>query len=422
MSNKKKNKKYIQAVKYYDNGELDKALKKCEESISESLKNSATLNLKGLILYQKGDIQGAVATWRINADFNEDSIAKNYIRDSKEDKKRLNFYKEGEVLLAKGLIDQAILKFEMCRVSDFNTIKVNLALANCYLKKEEYSHVEVYLTKVLSVDKNNLKALKILKELKKITGTNLQIANNKGVGKKLVGTSLAIIIVILGIYVGNTIKDSKKELNKIGEDKLIQDDNSTLEEEIKIEEKDRNLNNKIEETKEDLVDIGILEEMISSKEYDKIHEVILKTNKDKLQGKEKSLLLKAENLLKDYGVEYFYNKGMADYEKRNYEEAKTNFEKGYLYGKESYLYEHLIYFIAAIEDRNKATLEAIKYYEEYYKGYKSGSYFEEALYRLAILYQGEDLDKSIAYAEELKYNRPKSIYNNEKISDLLEKQ
>lgn len=137
MSNKNKNKKYIKAVKYYEKGELDKALKKCEESISESLKNFTTLNLKGLLLYLKGDLQGAVATWRINADFNENLIAKNYIRDSKEDKKRWDFYKEGEVLLAKGLIDQAILKLDMCGVSDFNTIKVNLALANCYFRKSE---------------------------------------------------------------------------------------------------------------------------------------------------------------------------------------------------------------------------------------------------------------------------------------------
>lgn len=416
MSNK--NKKYIKAVKYYEKGELDKALKKCEESISESLKNFTTLNLKGLLLYLKGDLQGAVATWRINADFNENLIAKNYIRDSKEDKKRWDFYKEGEVLLAKGLIDQAILKLDMCGVSDFNTIKVNLALANCYFRKSEYSHVEVYLTKVLSVDKNNLKALKIAKELKKITGTSLQITNNKDMGKKVLSIFVGVTIMVFGIYVGSDmIREAKKEVNNIEEN----DDNSILEEENKIEE-DRDLNNKIEETKEeDLVDIDILEDLINNKEYDKIHEVILKTNKDKLEEKEKSLLLKAEKLLKDDGVEYFYNKGMADYNEKNYETAKINFEKGYLYGKESYLYEHLTYFIAAIEDRNNATLEAIRYYEEYYKTYKSGSYFEEALYRLAILYQGQDLGESIAYGEELKYNHPKSIYNNEKISNLLEK-
>ena len=41
MSKKRnKNKKYIMATKFYQNGEIDKALKKCEESIAEDLKNS----------------------------------------------------------------------------------------------------------------------------------------------------------------------------------------------------------------------------------------------------------------------------------------------------------------------------------------------------------------------------------------------
>ncbi|HEY5523841.1 MAG TPA: hypothetical protein VIK26_00730, partial [Clostridium sp.] len=65
----KKDKAYIKAVRYYEECEIEKAIKKCEESISDSLKNSSALNLKGLLLYLKGDLEGAVAQWKINSDF-----------------------------------------------------------------------------------------------------------------------------------------------------------------------------------------------------------------------------------------------------------------------------------------------------------------------------------------------------------------
>ena len=58
-TNKKKNKTYLKAVEYYDKGELDKAIKLCDECISQNLKNGSALNLKGLILYSKGDLEGA---------------------------------------------------------------------------------------------------------------------------------------------------------------------------------------------------------------------------------------------------------------------------------------------------------------------------------------------------------------------------
>ena len=54
MKQKNNNKLYSKAIKYYEEGKLEKALLQCEEAISLNLRNSAALNLKGLLLYLKG--------------------------------------------------------------------------------------------------------------------------------------------------------------------------------------------------------------------------------------------------------------------------------------------------------------------------------------------------------------------------------
>ena len=424
MSNKNKNKKYVQAVKYYEEGELDKALKKCEEGISESLKNSGTLNFKGLLLYIKGDLQGALATWRINADFNDDSIAKNYINDAKQDKERLRLYKEGEVLLAKLSVSDAIGKFEKCKESDFNAVKVNLALASCYLKKADYPKVGVYLTKVLSMDKQNLQAIKLAKELKQITGENLQVMKSyEWINKVLIGTLACVVLGVCIVGGGKLIQnvDFASLVSRNSEDEEVEEniDLEVTEEQNTSENQKQEEVKTTENTEQKLVDVEALEVLIRKENFNDIYKSISSLDKSKLDEKEQAVVLKAENLLKDKGIDHFYNNGMDDFKNKNYQNAKENFEKAYKYGKQSYLYPHVVYFIAAIADKNNNSADAIKLYEEYYKNYKKGDYFEEALYRLAILYEAQDKDKSLAYAEELKYDHPDSIYNNEKIKELL---
>ena len=40
---------YLKAKKFYDSGELDKAIEYCNYSIGENIKNPSALNLKGLL-------------------------------------------------------------------------------------------------------------------------------------------------------------------------------------------------------------------------------------------------------------------------------------------------------------------------------------------------------------------------------------
>ncbi|MGG7178913.1 tetratricopeptide repeat protein [Clostridium paraputrificum] len=414
MSNKQKNKLYIKATGYYEKGEIDKALETCEEAISENLKDSAILNLKGLLLYIKGDLQGALTSWRINADFNDDSMAKGYIKDVKKDKERLDLYNKSEELIKKIKIDEAIILLNKCLESDFNSIKVNIALARCYLRKGEYSTASVYITKALDIDRNNQIAKVLAKELKEFAGIELEVVRKQFWIKPMLVAILVGIICIVGIKVYNMSWNNADNSNVAEELDKHQEENIDSIKENDEEEKG--------ETKvEALVNIDEIEKSINNKDYSSLYELLKNLNANGLKGKEKALYVKGVEILETEGVDTFYKSGMNFYEKGELTLAKDEFYKAYKYGKESYLYPHIVFFNAVVNEKSNNNLESIKYYEEYYQNYKDGNYIEETLYKLALLYKEEDIDKSIGFATELRNSNPNSIYNNDTISNLLEK-
>lgn len=427
MNNKKKNKYYIKAIKYFDIGEFQKALKMCEVGIAEDLKNAATLNLKGLLLYLKGDLKGAIATWKINSDFNDDEMAKGYILDSKQDNEKIGFFKEGEVFLARLMIDKAIEKFTSCAESDFNSIKVNTCLAICYFKKGEYSLASAHISRALSTDKNFIQAIHVAKELEKFSGSKLEIQ------KKDYSTQILVSVVLIAFIAIGTVSmflliskkdNSMAEIteNNNNQEQISENMNNQTNEDKNASEATKTVNEATktgETNKEPIVTMNDIEEAIASGNYDELYTKIKSINKEGLQDKERAIYSKAEQALSEGGVKQFYMRGFDYYKNKDYVKAKEYFDKGYEYGQKSYLYPELTFFSAALADKTKDNSEAIKLYEAYYRNYKKGDYFEETLYNLAIIYKDIDIDKSLKYANELKYDHPKSIYNNENISKLL---
>ena len=88
----KLNKIYEKSMDNYNKGYIEKALEECEKGISLNLKDVRLLNLKGMLLYIKGDLKGAIAVWKINKDYNNDEISKIYIRDAKKDEENIKLY------------------------------------------------------------------------------------------------------------------------------------------------------------------------------------------------------------------------------------------------------------------------------------------------------------------------------------------
>lgn len=419
MKAKKKNKTYLKASCLYEKGELDKAVKLCDECISTDLKNKSALNLKGLILYIKGDLKEARNQWKINADYNDDSIAKNYLFDSIKDAERLKLYREAVQDIKAVRINEALKKLSICRESDFNSIKVNMALAECYFKKGDYINCSVYVSNVLSTDKNNAEAKKMAKDLKKYDNIKLEAVSGNGYLRYILTILALLCFVVIGGFAVNFIIQNKEISTEVSqsdenEDKLQEEIEENVQEEVNDKE------DKGETNVENKINFSELSNSINEKKYDDVYNKLQAIKPDSLSGSEKSIYYNGKQLLEKEGVDYFYKKGYELYINKSYSEASVQFTKGCTYGKDNYLYPHLIFFNAACYEAAGNPDEAIKYYEEYYRRFHNSDYIAETVYKLALLYKDKDMDKAEAYAEEIRENYSSSMYNNDVISDLID--
>lgn len=392
---KQKNKNYKKALKYYEEGDINKALSFLEKSISENLKNSGALNLKALLLYIKGDLEEAITCFRINYEYNNDLIAKEYIIDVESDRERLALYNKAIKEINSLNIDEAIKLLNICRESDFNSIKVNTALGICYLKKGMYDESLVYTKKALKLNSKDSVAKKIMNDLQEYG----DIDNKNPQYKKL---AFMILIIISGSLVVGA-----KFINRHQTNEVLEDNNLGI---VEIDEYDNY-------EKAIAINIEKLKGFIENRDFENINTFINENNNHML--KEESIYMEGINLLKEEGAEYFYNKGLEEYKKDELNKAKESFSIAHNYGKENYLYPHIVFFNGAVRDK-LGDLDSIKYYEEYLgSNSKVEGYIEECTYRLALLYKDINMDKSREYARIIQDKYSNSIYYNDIIKGIL---
>ncbi|SFC82720.1 tetratricopeptide repeat protein [Clostridium uliginosum] len=417
---KQNNKFYNKAIKYYQSGQINKALEICELGLSYSLKSSAILNLKGLLLYQKGNLEGAITVWKINKDFNNDVIAFNYINDAKEDQTRGQLYLLGEKKLKELNIQEAITLFEKCAESDFNSIKVNTALSLCYQKKGQFEKSIEHMNKALSIDKNSKMAKQIKKEL-------IEVKAYKDSSKKILLPliSLVVISLICGIAYNlpkyfKSNKDTNYNSIVSSQDKTTGDLQTNQNEEVQANKEQENLQ---EASKNDVSKTTFnsqkIMEAISKNDFDSMYLELNNVNEKNLKDEDKAIYRQCTDVLKTSGVENFYERAMKEFNSNNYEKAMLEFEKAYAYVGSSYLKEHVLFYSAVNLDKLSNTKEAVKMYEEYYNEYPKGVYTDNALYNVALLISNIDKDKSLYYATKLRDDFPNSIYLNNNITSIL---
>lgn len=423
---KRSKKAYDKAMDYYEKGKINKALDICELELSESLKNSAILNLKGLLLYQKGDLNGAITVWKINKDFNNDSIAKNYIKDVKADENRLELYRIGESELKKLKIDSAIEIFKKCAESDFNAIKVNTALALCYQRKGDFKNAQEYISKVLNIDENSITAKTIKKELEEVGVYN----EKKSFAKKgiIIFAIVVIVVICLGSYIGITIKwkDNKATNNveqiKPSEDIEQENNNEPDTETQGVVEENKSTENIIEneqKNKNTYFDREKLSTLIENNDVDEIYEELNNVKIEDVKEEDKDIYKQGIALLSGKGVEKFYEYGLWYFNQKNYDNAEIELNKAYEYCNGSYLKEHIIYYRASTLLQKGNNSDALKVYEEYYNQYHKGAYVQGVLYELALLDNDINKEKSKSYANTLINDYPGSIYINDYIANII---
>lgn len=365
------------AMDYYKNGKLDKALECCETGISRDLKNSNLLNLKGLLLYLRGDLQEAIAVWKINKEFNNDDMSKVYIDDSKNDNQKIDLFHKAQMDIKEFRVDEAIIKLKECAASDFNSIKVNNALAISYLRKGEYETAKIYVEKSLKIDKYNKGTLLVKAEIE-----NFLKSPKDDFIKGIIKIALGILIITLSIGAVYIIKLNNN--NKV----VLEENNPTDSNEILI-----NDNQEGDTTVEDVTETN------EEEKIDDIIPEVTNITQEELQEK----YIQASEL----------------FEEEKYTDV-INLLQGVVNNSlDIYLNEHVLFLLSTSYQYSNDINNSNKYYEEYSQKYINGSYIEEVCYKLALNYKDSNLEKSKEYAVIIKDNYPKSIYNNSVIDEII---
>lgn len=386
MKNNNK-KEYKKALNLYNNGYIDKAIEICEIGISRSLEDSNLLNLKGLILYLKGELEEAISLWKINKYHNDDEIAKAYLKDIEIDFNRRELFKESEELIRNLNIDEALQILMICKESDYNSINVNNALAICYMRKGEYVECQKCIDKVFSVDKYNIEAKSIKKEIDEILNIK---SNSSVVIKSIIITGIICIIITSGILIKGKLQNGFKDDAENNFEVVNKNGEVDASESIDVSNLDTNSESINTSTKESSNDID-------KKEDSNLNEHIL--NEDEIR----------EN----------YMKATDSFDEEKYNDTKVILESTIVYAENSHLNDDIMFLLASTYEKLGDNNEAIKNFEKYISSYENGNYIEESYYKIALLYRDLNKDKSKYYAKELISKYSNSIYNNTNIKDIL---
>lgn len=386
MKNNNK-KEYKKALNLYNNGYIDKAIEICEIGISRSLEDSNLLNLKGLLLYLKGELEEAISLWKINKYHNDDEIAKAYLKDIEIDFNRRELFKESEELIRNLNIDEALQILMICKESDYNSINVNNALAICYMRKAEYVECQKCIDKVFSVDKYNIEAKSIKKEIDEILNIK---SNSSVVIRSIIITGIICIIITSGILIKGKLQNGFKENAENNFEVVNKSGEVDASESIDVSNLDTNSESINTSTKESSNDID-------KKEDSNLNEHIL--NEDEIR----------EN----------YIKATDSFDEEKYNDTKVILESTIIYAENSHLNDDIMFLLASTYEKLGDNNEAIKNFEKYISSYENGNYIEESYYKIALLYRDLNKDKSKYYAKELISKYSNSIYNNTNIKDIL---
>lgn len=386
MKNNNK-KEYKKALNLYNNGYIDKAIEICEIGISRSLEDSNLLNLKGLLLYLKGELEEAISLWKINKYHNDDEIAKAYLKDIEIDFNRRELFKESEELIRNLNIDEALQILMICKESDYNSINVNNALAICYMRKGEYVECQKCIDKVFSVDKYNIEAKSIKKEIDEILNIK---SNSSVVIKSIIITGIICIIITSGILIKGKLQNGFKDDAENNFEVVNKNGEVDASESIDVSNLDTNSESINTSTKESSNDID-------KKENSNLNEHIL--NEDEIR----------EN----------YMKATDSFDEEKYNDTKVILESTIIYAENSHLNDDIMFLLASTYEKLGDNNEAIKNFEKYISSYENGNYIEESYYKIALLYRDLNKDKSKYYAKELISKYSNSIYNNTNIIDIL---
>ena len=213
--------------------DLSGAIIALKTSIDINKNNIKARNLLGLVLYEMGEVAGALAQWFISAELKpEKNVAVVYINKIKQNPNRLDTlnkaikkYNFSLERVRQGGDDVALIQLKKALTMNPKLIRANLLLALLYMKKGDVERTAKVLKRVLRIDRNNTLALRYMDEITKsgIAAEGVQDGGYKLTTKKIRMQSsgdgstqhniykepssgaLNVLLILLGVIIGVAI-------------------------------------------------------------------------------------------------------------------------------------------------------------------------------------------------------------------------
>jgi len=287
-----------------------------------------------------------------------------------------------------------------------------------------------YVEDVLSIDKHNLEALKLRRQLTELGFIHKDVMIKFKKVTVILGAMCVVSLIGFGIIKGYNkthewLKSKEEEKSKeINNDKTNLDnfqgnsektDKNAIIEAENAQNKDDNSSNN-----NDSFDVDTLKSYTEAGDYENIIKYIEKYDIEALNINDKIIAQNAANLIKEKGILALYEKGIAYMQDKKYDSAIESFNLVYKYSEDMYLNEHILFMMAGSYENLEDIESANKYYELYVDKYlEGGSYIQQCVYSLAINNEGIDKEKSRKYAEIVTIKFNESEYNNSRIQNIL---
>ncbi|MEG2984187.1 MAG: tetratricopeptide repeat protein [Peptostreptococcaceae bacterium] len=372
-------KKYNEALNMIERNFMTSATEIVEEALELNPKDVDILNLKGLLKFLRCNFDESFESFYKSTCYDNNELAKKYVKllTSDEFGIFLSRYNHAIRFINKDLNQESIQILENIVNEEPELIEPYLLLHLIYEKLGDHIKSNQYLDSLRMVDKDNTLFEKDLNNLNsKSTDVKDEVKKSKS------HKSVYVLVVVLIILIGILYMSNKKKLDSLS---------------TEITQKDEQLDK-------------------TNKNLDKTKEQLKEAKTETKDSKEEN---KSEVIVGD--EEDLFNKAMDFKEEGNSSEAIKYLELVVKNGKTKKYVSESIYQLALLNEKEKHTEEAIKYYNKYINTYKtSDNYYDDSYYNLGMLYYKEgNLEKAQQAFYSLRAEDPDSMYNNSKVESIL---
>ena len=351
---------YNRALKETKENNLYVATKNLKKSLLLSRKNINAQNLLGLVYFKMGKIADALKHWVISNSIKKNDLAEKYILAAQENPKILDMYNDAIKFYNLGLEyikqnndDMGVINLKKSLELNPNFVEALNLLALCYLYQEKKSEAQKLLDRVLIIDKSNLLANRYYKnfidsKVKEISKpikekkSWLKIFNFPAIVIFILGMLFSIVMIYALIFptqINNKnkiIKNLEKELD------VIQENYNSLNEKLPVikKENDDLLKKNIELEKKILLEknkklLAEAEDLYKKNKFVEAGDIILNINFDQEENLPDGAV-DLKNKIYSRVAKYYYENALKLYKKKNYDQAKNNFDKALIFDDGSF--------------------------------------------------------------------------------------